>query len=439
MILSAHHQQHRGNGAQRRLATAVCIALGVLVSLNAIAPGGGGTGQISPAQTAAKAKAEPYTNYDVHETIWNRNLPKLKQILAKQPELAKFIDERGKGEGPNTSLCIAASDGWIEGGELLLKYGAPVDAGNPPPLVNAAAHGSDAFVRLLLAHKAQINATGTDKQSALHEAIWFGHRETAKLLLDQGAKGDIFSDAGLGRTDVVASALKSDSTLATRRGAKQETLMHWAAASNIPAVAEVLLAHKANINARDSHSTTPLDVAINARSNEMVAYLISKGADFQTSGMSAKQADFADNAMGGAWRSVETSLETAVRANNVPAAKLLLAHGANVNHKGIDGGTPLKLTVILGSVDMAKLLIDSGAALESGDDAHTARTNDSLLPPPPNMWTAMHWAAYEGRLDMSSFSWSTKRTSTLAAANPPEHRRRSPSQRNTSIRLSPTI
>jgi ankyrin repeat protein len=365
---------------------AVCIALGVLTLCF----------QHSLANSVGGGKQ--YTDYDVHETIWSRKLPQLKLILAKQPELARFVRERGKGEGPDTSLCIAASQGWIEGGELLLKYGAPVDAGNPPPLVNAAGRGNDAFVRLLLAHKANINATGSDKQTALHEAIRFGHRETAKLLLQQGAKSDIFVDAGLGRTDVVAAALKSDATLATKRGARQETLLHWAAASNVPAMAELLLARQANINARDSESQTPLDVAITVRANEMVAYLLGKGADFKTTGVSAKGADFADG-HSGTWRSVETSLETAVRANNIPAAKLLLARGAKVNHKGIDGATPLALTAILGSVEMAKLLIDSGAAINSMDDEHTPRINDSLAPS-VTLWTPLHWAAYEGRLDM---------------------------------------
>lgn len=57
------------------------------------------------------------------------------------------------------------------------------------------------------------------------------------------------------------------------------TLLHEAAARNLPELIDFLVGHKANLNARDAQGNAPLHVAIDARNLEMLDRLLDHGAD----------------------------------------------------------------------------------------------------------------------------------------------------------------
>ena len=108
-------------------------------------------------------------------------------------QLRKWLDA---GLGPNfvgdrigTGLMIAAWQGDIPMMELLVARGADVNRRNAVgerALLHASWRGQVAAVKWLLAHGARIDSEPM-QWSALHYAVFAGHADVAKLLLDNGA------------------------------------------------------------------------------------------------------------------------------------------------------------------------------------------------------------------------------------------------------------
>lgn len=111
---------------------------------------------------------------------------------------------------------------------------------------------------------------------------------------------------------------------------------------NVPDVVEVLIAHGADVNARNVNDETPLFTTNSAAVAEI---LIAHGAD-----VNAKTA-------GGA-----TPLS---RTNSADVARILIAHGADVNARMSHGETPLFTT---SSADVAEVLILHGADFNAVND-----------------------------------------------------------------------
>ena len=60
-----------------------------------------------------------------------------------------------------------------------------------------------------------------------------------------------------------------------------------------------------------------------------------------------------------------SALNFAARAGNVEAAEILLSHGADVNHVGIDKSTPLHDAASNGQLEMVKYLTENGANINA--------------------------------------------------------------------------
>jgi ankyrin repeat protein len=112
------------------------------------------------------------------------------------------------------------------------------------------------------------------------------------------------------------------------------------------AVATFLMAHGANIKARNHWGGTPLYLAL--RSPELVQRFIDLGADVNTRAFGADGL---------------TPLHQAVAIGEIRTARLLIAHGADVNATGVNG-TPLDVAMGRpGGLAAAQLLLESGARL----------------------------------------------------------------------------
>merc|ERR1719288_97169 len=171
-----------------------------------------------------------------------------------------------------------------------------------------------------------------------------------------------------------------------------KTALHWAAERNLVAVAEILIAHSADLNATPVsglwNGLTPLKVAEKKGSQEMVKLL--KNA--ATACRYHKDCETTQACSGGQWappmtsgkcvdlcfcencnkgvnnardRADDTPLHQAAKKNNAFAAKLLLENSANVDSADYDGRTALHWAAKKNSVDVAKLLLEKSANVDS--------------------------------------------------------------------------
>ena len=176
----------------------------------------------------------------------------------------------------------------------------------------------------------------------------------------------------------------------------KRTALHMAMSENTLEVADFLLSHGADVNAKTEAifeiwggGGTALHVAVseNARgvsenALEKVGFLLKHGAD-----VNAKMAGFAWPSSGerifyDGW----TALHSAAACNALEVASLLLSHGADVNAKDEIDRTALHWTVVRGHTGVASLLLTHGADVNAKDsDARTA----------------LDWAVKEGHTEMA--------------------------------------
>ena len=103
-----------------------------------------------------------------------------------------------------------------------------------------------------------INSFSKDGFTALHFACYFGQPETARLLIEKGAKVD-----------------------AVANNATQVMPLHSAASSRNLAAARFLVEHGAPVNARQQGGWVPIHAAAQNGDREMVDLLLAHGADVE--------------------------------------------------------------------------------------------------------------------------------------------------------------
>lgn len=165
-------------------------------------------------------------------------------MVETRPDLARGSTDEGL---PWTLAAVYRGHPGIA--DLLLRHGAELDA------FTAAALGrTDQLEVLLDRGEAAVGERSPDGWTPLHLAAFFGHRETAAMLIDRGA------DLGARSTNDL-----------------ENTPLHAALAGGRGPVAELLVERGADINAVAS-GLRPLDIAAGREDHEMVEYLTRHGA-----------------------------------------------------------------------------------------------------------------------------------------------------------------
>jgi ankyrin repeat protein len=340
-------------------------------------------------QNETQVQAKPVTS--LHEAAADGDLEQVKLLLAKG------LDVDTRGEKGMTPLHLAAEEGHKNVVELLIAKGADINVvernGAKPvwlamandhrdivdlliqkgakvlPMKLAACFGDTDRVTKLIREGIDVNAKGANKgRMALHWAVARGHKDTAELLIKNGANVS-------GRANTLWTPL------------------HVAASNAQKEMVELLMAHGADITAKSHNSYTPLHVAIWGESAKVVEMLIAKGADMNaedkwggTPLITAVEGDKVALAKlliaGGAdvnLRPTWSALHAAAYTGYVESAKLLVENGADVNAKTSGGGTPLHLAIMQNYketatiVAIAELLLKNGAKLDVEDsDGRTA-------------------------------------------------------------------
>jgi ankyrin repeat protein len=193
----------------------------------------------------------------------SRDLKKLTAVLREHAaELEGALDTHDlDDEQQNTALTFAAVNTYFSAGvEVLLKAGASVDKKireGVAPLTKASLYGIDENIAVLLKFGASINQTTDDGSTALLLAA-SGKPWSVPLLLKHGASVEMADD--LGRTPFIVASQNA-----------------WG--PHMLSLLELLLEHKANLNAVDNEGANALHQAAFADQPEACLLLISHGLD----------------------------------------------------------------------------------------------------------------------------------------------------------------
>jgi len=182
--------------------------------------------------------------------------------------IASGSDITAQNESGLTPLHAAAAGGNVDVAALLITRGALVDArraDGPTALYEAAMMGHQPMVQLLVSKGASINASGAGG-TPLHGAALLGHKDVTAFLVARGA--DVNAKVN-GLTPLHAAAMK-DSGLRIRGGAP---------GGDHIGVAQLLLAHGAQVNAQSEGGTTPLLLAVSSGNDALANLLIAHRAN----------------------------------------------------------------------------------------------------------------------------------------------------------------
>lgn len=193
---------------------------------------------------AARATAPVTTRDDLLHAVLGDDTERVRELLGVDPTLAA-------ADGADSPILVALYRGRAESLGLLLDARPPVTA------FEATALGIDELVAAYLAEQPELVAAySPDGFTMLHMAAYFGHVTTATLLLDSGAD--------------VAAVSQDDA---------EGTPLHAAVAARHHAMAWLLLARGAPVNAQQGGGFTPLHVAARFGDHAIVQLLIVNGAD----------------------------------------------------------------------------------------------------------------------------------------------------------------
>ncbi len=138
-------------------------------------------------------------------------------------------------------------------------------------------------------------------------------------------------------------------------------------------IVKLLLAHKADLNVRNTYSQTPLHYAAHVGKSNVVELLIRRGANVNATTMPFDLACGSGEEQG---PQLNTPLHFAAAAGNPATIKALLAEGAKINFANAKGATSLMSTIeppIYTAInekfqlENIKLLLSSGADVNAHD------------------------------------------------------------------------
>ena len=277
-----------------------------------------------------------------------------------------YMDE----DSPRSVLREAATEGHESIVRELIASGANVNASSGQytsyPLDSAAANGHSSIVELLLEHGAYVSTCGLEG-TALEVACYNGSMATVKALLKYRADPDQ-ADGSYG-------------------GPLQAAVIR-----NHRDLVQLLLENGANINLEPGDiwhswgievSSSPLAAASHCGNEEMVEYLLGRGASVETRSPTALHLAAARGFTSiverllAAGADVEagyedvTPLHYAVQGRHLAAAQQLLMAGANANTGGLESNTaPLYSALENADAEMLRLLINHRADVNATDSRH---------------------------------------------------------------------
>jgi ankyrin repeat protein len=345
----------------------------------------------------------------------------------------------------DTLVHLAARWGRSNALTVLLDRGLPVNATNRAgltPLQGVAllpgATSRATPAPITSAHSAFLSAGRLPLTAQAIE----NKRATAELLVARGAVLDVFSTAGLGKTDELADFIRRHPPLRDARDSTGRQPLHWAAIAGEPEAAALLLRAGVSPNVAvssplsnstattisplhyygfvaplvkqppdfDGTGWTPLHFAADASHSNLVSQFLAAKADPNAADASGQtpldvaasrnRGDLVQLLLrrGAKLRSGDgftTPLHHAVRHYNTSLIEALLRHGARIEARDEIGRTPLAWACDQRNLPLIELLLKRGANINAADTngntvLHTlaARSDDQVYPPLAQPWWA---------------------------------------------------
>ena len=248
------------------------------------------------------------------------------------------------------------------------------------PLVIAARNKDAPTLRALLAAHpaADVNQRTADGTSALHWAVYHGDADLVAKLLAAGADANARNDYGStpmseaairGDVNILGALLAAHADVDSANADGQTALMILSRTGNV-AAAELLIAHGAQVNAREKwRDQTALMWAAAEQQPAMVRLLLSRGAQVDTRSLVnnwARQVT-SEPRMQARPSGGFTSLLYAARSGCLECAQLLIKAGADPNLTDPDGVSPLLEAVLNFHFDLAAFLVKHGVDVDHWD------------------------------------------------------------------------
>lgn len=296
---------------------------------------------------------------------------------------------------------------WTESAKsvrLLLEAGADpgltfarLDRTFPPSgaetaLTRAAEIGNETIVRMLLEHKAPVDAATEHGRTALHFAVEEGTLKLVQLLIESGANPDpetVSNTSPLNiaidnrRDDIAELLLAAGAEVRFDSKTATSDLFEIAKNGGSTTVVRQLLAMGANPTAAVKGDFTPLHIAASQGNAEVVQIML-------------EDCDNVDAEL----NSGATPLLCAAPSGHTEVVRILLRAGADPTAKTSFGESPLKAAIRNRHADTIAALLDAGAPMDESSDAA-----ESLL----------NLAAAEGSTELIDKLFSMGTTASLGA------------------------
>jgi ankyrin repeat protein len=273
-----------------------------------------------------------------------------------------------------TPLMVASAFGNTGAAAALLDLGADMAARDKELGATAlhyaarAGHVGEPTARFLLARGAEPGVKTAEGATPLHLAALFNHARMIGVLVDGGAAIDAVDSGGVtalqyarrsGRLSAVDALL--------RLGARVDGLNDAVNAGDLRRVRE-LIAAGAPVNRRELTGTA-LHLAVAKGNAAIVAALVDAGADLEAEGDPGEA----------------RPLHLAAIVDQPDVARLLIERGAALEARDAEGRTPLMVAAAFATNDIGALLLRAGADIEAVDTLgrapihHAAMSGDADL------------------------------------------------------------
>ncbi|XP_065835337.1 putative ankyrin repeat protein RF_0381 [Oscarella lobularis] len=258
-------------------------------------------------------------------------------IISRQFEMTKKLVEMGFdvnqpcGEVGYTSLHWAISEESNQIINFLIDSGANLEAetklGSTPLMIAVIWHDNVELVDLLISKGCDVWKKDRDGYGLLHFAAWNNRLNVAEHLINNGINIELQNNRG-------------------------KTPFLLACANGNAALVDLLISKGCNRLAESKSGRGALALAILARQFEMTKKLVEMGFDVN---QPCGEVGY-------------TSLHWAVSKESNQIVNFLIEKGANLEAKTKTGRTPIMITVYKGNVDLLDLLISKGCDVRAKDE-----------------------------------------------------------------------